>query len=329
MLLIVDGSSILVTCFYGNLPFLYAKERDPIKKAELEATLLHDEKGRFTNAIFPMMRIIDKILRYQNPSHIAFAFDKSRDTFRKRMYPLYKGNRGIMEYPLFEQFVNMENILTDLGMKVFLDDEYEADDFVGSLVSLFEKEDIVIPIRFMSHDHDLLQLITPKSKMWLVKKDDTWQNVPNRGNLPKKVIEVTEEECLKMEGVYPWQIPDLKGIRGDTADNIPGIKGINSAAAPLLREYKTIEGIYDKIDSCNNDKKKLKELSDYWRKNLGITRSPMNSLLTGKESGYLSKKLATIKKDIPLNITIDDLRVDINPQSRKEILLDYGMKSLI
>ena len=127
----------------------------------------------------------------------------------------------------------------------------------------------------------------------------------------------------------PCQIPDLKGIQGDSSDNIPGVKGVSSAAMPLLAEYGTVEGIYEAIDSCEGDAKKQKELGAYWKENLGISRSPMKALIEYRDLAFLSKDLAMIRRDYDFQKQLDDFKININVDKAKEQFEKYGFKSLM
>ena len=109
--ILIDGSSMLVTNYYGNLPKALLFEKDPEKREKLYSQILHNDKGQYTNAMYGMMRTILKIIAEQKPTHMMFAFDMTRDTFRREKYPDYKGNRGDTPEPLKEQIVNMEKLL--------------------------------------------------------------------------------------------------------------------------------------------------------------------------------------------------------------------------
>ena len=251
--ILIDGSSMLVTNYYGNLPKALLFEKDPEKKEKLFSQILHNDKGQYTNAMYGMMRTILKIIAEQKPTHMMFAFDMTRDTFRREKYPDYKGNRGETPEPLKEQFENMEKLLEEMGFAVFYDNRYEADDIVGSVVTRFEKE---IPSYIITKDHDYLQLVSDYTRVWLIQtKQETADELQNKYgaefgwnsklvSIPDKAFEVTPPLCLNEYGVRPEQIPDLKGIQGDTSDNIPGVKGVSSAAIPLLAKYGTVEKIF-------------------------------------------------------------------------------------
>ncbi|MCR5404681.1 MAG: 5'-3' exonuclease [Butyrivibrio sp.] len=334
---LIDGSSMLVTNYYGNLPKALLFEKDPEKKEKLYSTIMHNDAGQYTNAMYSMMRAILKIMSEIKPTHMMFAFDTTRDTFRREKYPDYKGNRGDTPMPLKEQFRNMEELLKELGFVVMFDDRFEADDIVGSVVSRFEKE---IPSYIITKDHDYLQLINDYTRVWLVQtKQETADELQAKygtdfgwdrklSPLPDKAFEVTPDLCLKEYGVRPSQIPDLKGIQGDTSDNIPGVKGVSSAAIPLLAEYGTIEGVYEAIDACAGEKEQ-KALSAYWKESLGISRSPMKALITYRDIAFLSKDLAQIRRDYEFTQTLDDFKVNFDKAKAKEEFTRYGFKSLM
>ncbi len=336
--ILIDGSSMLVTNYYGNLPKVLLFEKDPEKKIALYSQILHNEQGQYTNAMYGMMRSILKIIAEQKPTHMMFAFDATRDTFRREKYPDYKGNRSDTPEPLKEQFENMEQLLSDIGFQVFWDNRYEADDIVGSVASKYEKE---IPSYIITKDHDYLQLVNDYTRVWLIQtKQETADELQTKygaeygwvsslASLPDKAFEVTPALCLKEYGVRPEQIPDLKGIQGDASDNIPGVKGVSSAAIPLLAAYGTVEKIYAAIDSCNEDAKALKALAAHWKEDLGISRSPMKALTEYRDMAFLSKDLAKIRRDYDTGKNLDDFRININKEKAKELFLKYGFKSLL
>ena len=267
-------------------------------------------------------------MKRQQPDHVAFVFDKTRDTFRRELYPDYKGTRTSTPEPLKQQFVLLEQILADAGFKVLYSDRYEADDYAGSLVMKFRDQ---IPMVVMTKDHDYLQLVDDEHNVraWMVqarqeKADELFEKYyapygldKKDVNLPEKTFEFTAEHVYAEEGVWPCQITDLKGIQGDSSDNIPGVKGVASAAPLLLNEYGTVEAVYAAVREAERDKKALKELQDFWKQNLGISRSPYKALtktgeegeLCGEAAALLSKELATIKTDIELDYTLDDFKL--------------------
>ena len=342
---IIDGSSMLSTCYYAVLPreILFAKTEEERQKHY--GKILHAPDGTYTNGVFGMVKTIVSLIKKQNPAYMAFVFDRTRDTFRRELYADYKGTRSETPQPLKDQFALMEKILEESGFPVLYSAEYEADDYAGSLVNKFRGQSSIV---VMTKDHDYLQLVDDKTdvRVWMVqakqeKADQLYEKYyfpyglsKKDINLPEKVFEFTESYVYGEEGVWPWQIPDLKGIQGDTSDNIPGVRGVSSAAVPLLREYGTVEGIYEVIRHSESDKKTLKEMQDFWKNNLGISRSPYKAL-TKKEEGQmgaeemarLSKQLATIKTDLPVEGQLEDYRL---PEGWEEEIrrwcLKLGMK---
>lgn len=324
---VIDGSSMLSTCYYAVLPreIMFAKTEE--EKRSHYDRILHAKDGTYTNAIFGMLKMVVSLIKKQKPDHIAFVFDKTRDTFRREMYSEYKGTRGSTPEPLKEQFVLMERILEETGFRVLFSDQFEADDYAGSLVMKFREE---IPVILLTKDHDYLQLVNDEYNVraWMVqskqeKADELYKKYyslygigKDEVNLPEKVFEYTSDTVLYEEGVRPDQIADLKGIQGDSSDNIPGVKGVSSAAAPLLREYGTVEHLYAAIHEAETDKKRLKELQDFWKNELGISRSPLKALtktgegeLCGEKAALLSKELASMKTDIEIEFKLEDFSV--------------------
>ena len=228
-------------------------------------------------------------------------------------------------------------MLKELGFQVMYVMKYEADDIVGSVVSKFEKE---IPSYIITKDHDYLQLVSDYTRVWLIQtKQETADELHGKYSaefgwnsklvsIPDKAFEVTPPLCLAEYGVRPEQIPDLKGIQGDSSDNIPGVKGVSSAAIPLLKEYGTVEGIYEVVDACPDDKAQ-KALSAEWKEKLGISRSPMKALVQYRDMAFLSKDLARIRKDYPFKQSLDDFKLSFDKEKAKEQFRKYGFKSLL
>ena len=126
-LVLIDGSSLLSSCYYGTLPNEIRFEKDPERQKAFYPKILHDANGRYTNGMYAMLKIIRKIIEKQAPTHIAFAFDKSRDTFRRKLYPEYKAQRKPTPEPLREQFIQMEELLKEIGFQVVISDKLEND----------------------------------------------------------------------------------------------------------------------------------------------------------------------------------------------------------
>lgn len=329
--IIIDGSSMLSTCYYAVLPreLMFAKTEEERKRHY--GKLLHASDGTYTNGIYGMIKTIVSLLKKQEPAYMAFVFDKTRDTFRRELYPDYKGNRSATPEPLKEQFQLMERILEEVGFQVLMSDRYEADDYAGSLVHRFRDQ---VPMVVMTKDHDYLQLVDDEHNVraWMVqskqeKADELYEHYYRAYgldkkdlNLPEKTVEFTAIHVYGEEGVWPCQIPDLKGIKGDASDNIPGVKGVASAAAPLLNEYGTVEKIYEAIRECSQDKKALKALQEFWKQELSISRSPLNALEKQEKEALLSKKLASIRTDLEIPL---ELAAFSTASYQEEKLIDW------
>lgn len=339
-LLLIDGSSLLSTQYYGNLPreIMFAKTAEDREK--FYDKIMQTSTGIYTNAIYGFMRSLLKILKEQKPKYIAVAWDISRDTFRREIDVEYKGTRGETPKPLKDQFKLCQDILREMNIPQLMDKRYEADDFCGTISKKFEDE---IPIRIFTKDNDYLQLVTDKTRLWLAfttqdKADDLFKKYDinkSIANVPDKSFELTPELVKKEFGIKPCQVPDLKGLVGDKSDNIKGVSGVGETSAiPLICEYETLEGLYDKIR--NLDKKSEKELKEYWKTKLGIKRSPLSYLLkesdeeiVGEKSAMISKKLAQIKCDIDLGeLKLEDLKVNIDEEKGNSQLERLEIKSI-
>ena len=294
--------------------------------------------GKYTNAMFTMLRTLLAVYKKVKPEYVAFTFDMTRDTFRRTQLgaDFYKANRKETAQPLKDQFVQMEDFLKAIGCPVFMSPEYEADDYAASLVQKFEGPDLQTYV--LTKDHDYFQLVSPYTRMWRVVTKDKLENLKDAYGLygkdayealPANVFEYTPEIVYSEEGVYPEQIPVLLAITGDPGDGIPGCKGVSSAAAPLVAEYQTLDAIYGAIEDCAGVAKKEKELNTFWKESLGISRSPMKALKTNKEMVYLSEQLATMKRDIAIEENLEDMRLAINEKELKKQLKRYEMNSIL
>lgn len=339
-LLLIDGSSLLSTQYYGNLPreLMFAKTEE--ERQLHYDKIMHTSKGVYTNAIYGFMRTFLKILKEQKPSHVAVAWDVSRNTFRREIDKEYKGTRSETPEPLKDQFKLCQEILKKMNVAQFMDQKYEADDFCGTISKKFEKQ---IPIKILTKDNDYLQLVSEDTRLWLMfttqdKADALYKkyNLDKKSlNLPDKAFELTPKLVKEEFGIKPDQVPDLKSLVGDKSDNIKGVSGVGeTSAVPLIAYYETVEKLYEAIE--NLDKNQEKEIKALWKNELGIKRAPLSYLLktsdtevVGKESAMISKKLAIIKTDIDLgDITVDNLKLNIDVKAGNEEFDKLEFKSL-
>lgn len=339
-LLLIDGSSLLTTQFFGNLPreIMFAKTLE--EKEKYFHKIMMTSTGVYTNAIFGFLRTLFKIIKDQNPTYLAVAWDLSRNTFRRELYEAYKGNRTETLEPLKSQFALCQDILKRMHVTQFMDEKYEADDFCGSLSKKFETK---VPVRILTKDNDYLQLVTERTNLWMMhttaeKTDELFKKYQlnkNEMNVPERAFCFTPELVEAEFGVPPKHINSLKGLMGDSSDNIKGVTGVGPATAvKLIQEYGTIDCLYGAIRDL--DTQGEKQIKEYWKEKLGLKRSPLSYLkkesdseLVGEKAARLSEKLATIKCDIDLgDITLEDLKTSLDRKEAQNVLDELEFKSL-
>lgn len=334
-LLIIDGSSLLSTSYFARLPrqIMFAKTIE--EKEQYYDKILQTKDGIYTNGVFGFMQAMISMIKNQNPTHLAVCLDSTRMTFRKLIYDDYKGTRKPIEVPLKEQYDLLREMLEAIGVKVLISSPsedytnvFEADDFAGTLSKKFQEQ---IPVALYTKDEDYLQLVDYNTVVWMntSKATDIAKNCDinlKECNLPNNTFEYTVDLLKQVKNLKPHQIIDYKSISGDSSDNIPGIKGLgDTTSIPLLQKYNTLEDIYKDIEGL--DEKGLKLKATDWKNELGI-RNPMKKLVAEKDNAFMSKKLATIKTDIELDLSLDDLKISIDKEILREQLDKYEMKSI-
>ena len=256
---------------------------------------MNNSKGFPTNALFGFTNMMNKIINEEKPEYIIVAFDKGK-TFRHEKYDGYKDGRTAMPEELKVQFPVAKEMLGYMGIKYYEIDNYEADDIIGTFSQYCNNDSDYIGT-IISSDKDLLQLITDDVDIKLLKQKD--------------YIRYNKETFKQDYGIEPINIIDLKALMGDSSDNIPGVKGVGEKTAlKLLQEYKTLNGIYENID---NIKGKLKE-----------------KLIADKENAYMSYDLATIVKDVPMEIDINDIKYkEINTEKLNNLYEELEFYSFL
>lgn len=277
---LIDGNNILFRSYYATA---------------YNGNTMKNSKGFPTNAIYGLINMLNKIINEESPEYIMVAFDKGK-TFRHEKYLDYKGGRVETPDELKQQFPVAKKIVEALGMTYYEIDNYEADDIIGTFAKKTE-EDPEFVSTIISSDKDLLQLITDETDVKLLK--------------PVGYVRMTHQEFLNTYGIEPARMVDLKALMGDSSDNIPGVKGVGEKTAlNLLKEYKTLDGVYENID---NIKGKLKE-----------------KLETEKDKAYMSYDLATIYKDVPIDTDYEKIKYrGIDALNYIELLEDLEFYSLI
>lgn len=260
--------------------------------------LLNNDKGIHTNAVYGFTMMLMRILEDEQPTHIMVAFDAGKTTFRHKTFSEYKGGREKTPPELSEQFPVIRELLDAYGIKRYELENYEADDIIGTLSLEAEKEGFEVKI--ISGDKDLTQLSSEHTTVGITRKGIT------------DIEEYTPEHIKEKYGLTPEQIIDMKGLMGDPSDNIPGVPGVGEKTAiKLLSEFQTVEQLLNSIDQVSG--KKLKEKLEEF-----------------KDQAVMSKELATITREAPVDIRIDDVAFE-SPDNEKVVQLfkELGFNSLL
>ncbi len=262
-------------------------------------------KNEPTGAVYGFTNTLLSIIKEFSPDYIGAAQDiKRAELKRSEIYKDYKNNREAMPEDLLVQVGRIEEVLDSFGIDRFKIMGYEADDVMGTIGKKFSKEDYEVFI--VTGDKDLTQLLDKNINIALLGKGDG-------GGF--KVLS-TAEDVKEHLGVYPEMIPDLFGLIGDSSDGIPGVRKVGpKKAIPMLEKYGNLEGIYENIEN-------LREIS-------GIGPSLINNMKEDKEIAFLSRKLATIETNIPLDIKIEDLEYHIDNKKLLALFRELGFKALI
>ena len=275
--------------------FLIIDGNSLINRAFYGLPLLTNSKGQFTGAIFGFIKILIKLLEEEKPTHVLVAFDHARKTFRNNLYPEYKGKRSATPPELVTQIQMLKELLDKMGIKRFEQEGIEADDIIGTVCTMSQYKNYIV-----SGDKDVFQLINDKTEVIFTVKGISQTQVLSESNLKD------------IYGFSPQMVVELKALMGDNSDNIPGISGIGlKTAISLLEKHKSLQLIFDNVE---------------------LEKGALHDkLVNGKEIAYLSKTLATIKRDCSLvNFKIDDCEYKI-PFSHEVFSMfeDYEFKSLL
>ena len=266
-LVLIDGNSIMNRAFYGIMG----------------SKMLTTKDGKYTNAVYGFLAILFKLLEDLNPEYLVVAFDLKAPTARHKMYEGYKANRHGMPDELKEQMPMIKDVLRAMNIDIVEMEGYEADDVLGTLSCYGEKQGLEVSI--LSGDRDTFQLATDKVTIRIprTKAGKTETELYNR------------DEIKKVYGLEPKQLIDVKGLQGDTSDNIPGVPGIGEKTAlSLIQKYGSIEKLYEAIETNTDDLK-------------GKQRE---KVAENKELAVLSKTLGTINLEVPIKDSLEDFKVE-------------------
>lgn len=234
---------------------------------------LENKKGVFTNAIFGYLSMLSRLIIDHKPTHVCAVFDLKAPTFRHKKYDLYKATRKPMPTELASQMPILKELLKELGITICQKEGYEADDIIGTIAKKYDEETIIV-----SGDRDVLQLVDENTTVFNTKRGVT-------------DIKVYTLDALKEEKLTPYRVIEYKALAGDNSDNIPGCPGVGEKTAlNLLDSYGSLDGIYENIEFVKG------KLGERLREN--------------KEIVYLSKDLATINTEVPLDISLEEIAFD-------------------
>lgn len=277
-IVLIDGNSILNRAFYGIMG----------------NKMLMTPDGKYTNAVYGFLAILFKVLEDIEPEYLMVTFDLKALTARHKMYDGYKATRKGMPNELAEQMPILKDILHSMNITIIEKEGYEADDVLGTVSKKAEKEGFDVTI--VSGDRDTFQLTSNKIKV----------RIPHT-KMGKTETEVFDENAvIEKYGVTPKQLIEVKGLQGDTSDNIPGVPGVGEKTAlELVKKYKTIDGLYEAIEKGEDDlKPKTKE-----------------KLVANKELAELSRTLGTINLEVPIEEKIEEFK--IKEWNNEEVLAKF------
>ena len=264
---LIDGNSIMNRAFYGIMG----------------SKMLTTKDGKYTNAVYGFLAILFKLIEDTNPKYMAVAFDLKAPTARHKLYEGYKANRKGMPEELAEQMPLIKEILRAMNIDIVEKEGYEADDVLGTLSRYGEKQGLHVTI--LSGDRDTFQLAT----------DNVTIRIPRTKGGKTETDLFDRSKIVETYGIEPKQLIEVKGLQGDSSDNIPGVPGIGEKTAlSLIQKYGSIENLYDKVEKNEDDLK-------------GKQREKIKD---NKELAELSKTLGTINLEVPIEDTLEQFKVE-------------------
>lgn len=278
-LMVIDGNSLIYRAFYA-LPLLSTKD------------------GVYTNGVYGFLTMFYRIREEYDVDYLCVAFDKKGPTFRHKAFDQYKATRKSTPNELVQQFPMLKEILTAMNIPQLELDGYEADDIAGTLASLGEENDMEVIL--VTGDNDYLQLSSDTTKILITKKGIS------------ELEEYDEIRIIEEYGLRPDQLIDLKGLMGDSSDNIPGVPGIGEKTGiKLLKEFGSMENIYENLDKVSGKKRK-------------------ESLIENQSLAFLSRKLGEIIRNVPIDLSFEDLKVkEPNWQDLADLYSMFEFNSLL
>lgn len=277
--ILVDGNNLMFRSFYATM---------------YSGSIMKNSKGLPTNALYGFTNMINKIVEEEKPEYMCVAFDVGKN-FRKQEYSFYKEGRQSTPEELKIQMPIARRILDAMGISHVELEPYEADDIIGTIVSMAER-DPEYASTIISSDKDLLQLISDETEVKLLKQTG--------------YIRYNKETFINDYQIEPKRIIDLKALMGDASDNIPGVKGIGEKGAlKLLQEFESLENVYEHIDD--------------------IKGKTQEKLVNDQENAFMSKKIATIYREVPLNVSFEEFKYLGNTKELRNLFEELEFHSLL
>lgn len=279
-LLILDSNSIIHRAYHALPP-------------------LATKKGELVNAVYGFLLVFLRAIKEFRPDFIAATFDFPGPTFRHKKYKKYKAKRPPAPESLYQQIPKVKETLISFGVPIFEKEGFEADDIISTISHLAPRKQIIPEIEtiIVSGDLDALQLIDSRTKVYALRKG-------------VKDVALYDKESVrkKFQGLNPKQLLDFKALRGDPSDNIPGVTGIGEKTAIfLLQEFGTLENLYKEIEENSKKAQKIKP-------------KLKETLLSYKEQGFLSRELAQLQKNVPIDFNLKQCRFDSARYDKEKVV---------
>ncbi|CAM9118350.1 5'-3' exonuclease [Mycoplasma todarodis] len=282
-ILLIDGNSLTYRGYFAT--------------AFSRAGILTTSDGIPTNAVLSMNNMLSNIIYTESPTHILIAFDAKKKTRRHDIFPDYKGGRSKTPQELIQQFPIVKEMIEKMGIKWYEVEGWEADDIIATVAK--QSSEAGHKVQILSSDKDLLQLVDENIEVLFNNKGVRDLNV------------ITNDNFFETQGHFPNQVADMKGLVGDSSDNLPGVKGIGiKGANKLLEKYGTVENIYRNIEE--------------------ITGATQTKLINDKEMAMMCRDIATLKFDVEIPYTFDELAYRFRvTQELIDFYQRYELKSLV
>ena len=266
-LLLIDGNSIMNRAFYGIMG----------------SKMLTTKDGKYTNAVYGFLAIMFKIMEDLNPDYMAVTFDLKGPTARHKMYSEYKANRHGMPNELAEQMPMIKEVLKAMNIDIVQKEGYEGDDILGTLAKYGEENGLDVTI--LSGDRDTFQLATNKTTI----------RIPRTKAGKTETEDYNKSKIIAEYELEPKKLIEVKGLQGDTSDNIPGVPGIGpKTAINLIKQFGSIDKLYESIEKETD----------------GLKGKQRENLINNKEMAFISRDLGKIDINVPIEDTLENLKVE-------------------